>query len=125
LIHGFITSFEPDVNAIEIIHNPYSDMYVDGIIIREKSIAILSDDVVDDPINQAKTIDLDLFLNRSNDRETNSLNNRRKQLAQPAYNYFKEALCIHDKLEEIYIEQMDFSKADHVANEFINRLFKD
>src|SRR5699024_1583693 len=37
---------------------------------------------------------------------------------------FKTGLAVHDDLEKIYIDQMDFNKADEVAEKFIQNLLK-
>lgn len=42
-----------------------------------------------------------------------------------AYDFFQKGLRIHDELEKIYIDEMDFKKADELAHEFIDDLLKD
>src|SRR5699024_10128680 len=43
---------------------------------------------------------------------------------QAAYDSFKTGLAVHDDLEKIYIDQMDFNKADDVAEKFIKSLLR-
>jgi Cdc6-like AAA superfamily ATPase len=42
-----------------------------------------------------------------------------------AYSLFAEALRIHDEWEKIYIENMDFEKANELTNRLIERFFRD
>lgn len=79
--------------SIEVLKSPIGDQYLDGVIFREKQIAVLGN------LNQP-------FTNK-------------------AYDYFQKGLRIHDGLEKIYIQEMDFEKADKVANEFIQTLLQD
>src|SRR5690625_7312517 len=45
-------------------------------------------------------------------------------LFQEAYSLFEHGLSIHDELEKIYINEMDFEKAGQVTDKMINSLFK-
>ncbi|MBA4535741.1 hypothetical protein H1Z61_00975 [Bacillus aquiflavi] len=45
------------------------------------------------------------------------------QAFQCAYNKFAQALKIHDQWEKIYIQNMDFSKANKLTNELIKKIF--
>src|SRR5699024_7741033 len=47
-----------------------------------------------------------------------------ENLFSQAYGKFKNGLKIHDDLEKVYIEEMDFQKADFIAEEFIENLLK-
>ena len=44
---------------------------------------------------------------------------------QSAYARFKEALVIHDEWEKIYIDNIDFNKANELTNQLIQKLFAD
>ncbi|MDC3412156.1 PRK06851 family protein [Aquibacillus sp. 3ASR75-11] len=44
---------------------------------------------------------------------------------QAAYDSFATGLRVHDELEEIYISNMDFEKADDVTRNLIERLYQD
>lgn len=104
---------------IEVIHNSDRIHYIDGVIIREQSVAVLSDVIVDQQIEHSTVLTLD-----STSNQTVNWNKKREEYVQQAYNDFKESLTIHDQLERIYIEQMDFQKADQAAEQFIKSLFK-
>src|SRR5699024_6795894 len=46
-------------------------------------------------------------------------------LTEESYEQFAQGLKIHDELESIYVNEMNFERADEIANEFINDLFTD
>ena len=50
---------------------------------------------------------------------------RRREALSHAYDAFAEALRIHDEWESFYISNMDFRKADELANELADSLFGD
>lgn len=111
-------------NRIEVIHSSYSKQYIDGVIIRDESIAFISNDIVDFTIEKAKVIDIESFLSEGDSDSLQIVHDKRKKHTKNAYNYFKEALHIHDRLEKIYIDRMDFNKANKVADHFIQSLFE-
>lgn len=51
------------------------------------------------------------------------LNKKIKIAYQNAYSSFSDGLAEHDELEKIYIEQIDFDKANKLTNEWIGKLF--
>ncbi|WP_312470599.1 PRK06851 family protein [Neobacillus sp.] len=51
------------------------------------------------------------------------LTNQISESFQKAYTTFKEALEIHDDWEKIYINSMDFNKADQLSNKLIESFF--
>lgn len=53
------------------------------------------------------------------------INQKMSESYQVAYRLFAEALKVHDEWEKIYIENMDFAKANEFTNELIGRLFWD
>src|SRR5690625_2348964 len=109
-------------NTMEIIHNSYSQQYIDGIVLRNKSIAFLCEHLVESELKIVKTVDLDALLNEN--KRDKQLHLKRKKYAEKAYVYFKKALHIHDELENIYISRMNFEKANKVADNFIKTLLK-
>lgn len=87
---------------------------------------MLADDleeVLDD--TQVKYIQLDDYIVAStqNEDQTN-VKQEVSRLLERAYPYFKAGLEIHDQLEEVFINEMDFEKADKIAEKFIESLFK-
>ena len=56
-------------------------------------------------------------------KEILDIQNNIKQCYEKAYEEFGKGLKVHDEWEKIYIENMDFSKANKLTEEVINSLF--
>lgn len=120
VIRQIINLYE-DRSNLEIIKSPHGDDYLDGVIARnpnEPSVAVItesefeSDHMVKVNLEQffkVKSIDLKIL-----DEENLSV--------ESAYDNFSTGLNIHDKLEKLYIDQMDFVRADQLAEDLIEKL---
>lgn len=120
LIHHYQPSYQ-----IELICSPHHKDYIDGIIIRQLSFAILVDHITENVNISGSTIDLSEYM--TNSKEITNFNywkSEKKRLEEKAYAHFKAALMIHDQLEEVYINEMNFEKADKIAEDFIKSLFQ-
>lgn len=108
----------------EIILSAQTNHYIDGLIIKDKSLAIVAEPIVQSPLEQAEYVDLRTYF--SNEESLSSVYRAEKEmnnLQNEAYAHFKNGLEIHDDLEELYINEMDFNKADRIAEIWINKLF--
>lgn len=107
---------------VEIIQSTLSKDLIDGIILRNQSVAILHEPLYKDINNDKKvervTIPVD-------EKDENFSIKDHHEIYEKAYNYFKQGLVIHDKLEKIYISKMDFNKANNVIERLLNNIFKD
>lgn len=79
-----------DKTPVEVLKSPISERYVEGIILREKEVAIIGE--------------------------------RKSPFTTEAYEQFKQGLRIHDNLEKVYIQEMDFTKANQLADDFTKKL---
>jgi len=123
ILNQLIDSFSP-VYTLEIWKSPLGSAYLDGIIIREKSIAVISDKIVHtDARNEILELDLTTILpnNDANDLEANKNFNA---LTEQAYHNFSIGLTIHDDLEAIYIQEMNFGLADELATNFMEQMLQ-
>lgn len=102
-------------NTIEVLHSPLGSRYLDGIIIRERSLAFLDEAIV---TGESTAINLEETVPTKDYPDLTDFN----VLTQSAYDSFAKGLSIHDELEEVYISQMDFNHADQFTAEFISRL---
>lgn len=82
-----------DDTPIEVLKSPISAEYLEGVIFRDKQLAILG--------------------------------NRECPFTNQAYDLFKKGLRIHDELEQVFIKEMDFEKADDLAKKYIDELLPD
>src|SRR5699024_3461618 len=99
---------------LEILQSSLGGDYLDGIIIRNKSLAFL-----DEKIATSRTETFNLVESFPVEEQELSEVNR---LTQQAYDCFAEGLKIHDDLEDIYINQMDLDHADAFSEQFIDDL---
>ncbi|MFD1361703.1 hypothetical protein [Lentibacillus salinarum] len=103
-------------NNLEILESALGSDYLDGIIIRDQSLAY-----IDEKITTTQTDTINLAASFSPPKHDLSEVNG---LIQKAYDSFAEGLKIHDDLEDIYIKQMDFKHADAFTEQFIHDLLK-
>src|SRR5699024_1228825 len=116
IIKQYETAFD-----LEVLCSTLADKYIAGVIIREKSLAFISDKIATPNLLGEIEIDLELFLDSPDvDADFAAVNKH----TQAAYDNFKTGLAVHDDLEKIYIDQMDFNKADEVAEKFIQDLLQ-
>src|SRR5690606_2850021 len=81
-------------------------------------------------LQNAKVVDLENLIQSENPIESldndkiGLLKKQYDQELEKAYASFKTGLSVHDDLEAIYINEMDFEKADDVAETFIKDLLQ-
>ncbi|MGM8213694.1 hypothetical protein ACLIBH_13030 [Virgibacillus sp. W0430] len=110
-------------DGVEMLHHPLSSNYLEGTIIRNRSLAVVTEEI-GSKLENANRIQLNSFTN-INERGYTALSNAKnvyKKLANETYNYFAAGLKIHDELEDLYIRQMDYEKANELAEQFITDL---
>jgi hypothetical protein len=112
LLKKVMTTYK-DAYNLEIIYNSQGWDDFGGVIFREKGVAILSEAIVRKPIKGA----IYLSLNAPGKQDV-----QHKEVYEAAYDAFKKGLEIHDRLEKVYIREMNFDKADLIAEEFIQGL---
>lgn len=123
-IIGKLKQYYMEFDQVEVICSPQSKKYIDGIIMRSLSIAILSSKIVEHKLSNAIYINMEEEPDAINTYQMEMYNEQQKNLFQKAYNLFEEGLLIHDQLEEIYIKEMEFAKADREIENMISFLFK-
>lgn len=106
---------------LEILRSAHGTSFLDGFINREKSLAVIDDVIAAEKLVGAKVVDLTAgnTINVS-EEEQKSAEHRQK-----SYTALAKGLKTHDLLEGIYIKEMDFNKADELAEAFIKNLLKD
>ncbi|SDI70588.1 PRK06851 family protein [Alteribacillus bidgolensis] len=114
--------------GVEWIHCSSNNDLLDGIIFPQLKIGVydstcgtIENETASTEINVNESLKTEAL----EEQKTSILNyhQRINRALQSAHQSFKTGLFIHDDLEEIYINNMDFMKADKVANELINHLF--
>ncbi|WP_156288254.1 hypothetical protein [Oceanobacillus salinisoli] len=117
-VHTYKSNYD-----VEVLLSPLGKKHLDGIIIREKSLAIISNRIATTDIAGAIEIDCSLFIKHKPTLD-NELQEKFKYHTEEAYKNFATGLKIHDDLEEIYINEMNFKRANELAEEFIQNLLQ-
>lgn len=117
-----ISAFHKAEHDLEIIHIPSVKEDVEGIIIRGESIAVIADQLVNSEVRVTKQIDCADFIDVHHDVRNQKL--LIEEHTRDASHSFKQALDTHDALEKIYINEMDFVKADQIAMDVITDLLR-
>lgn len=117
---------------LEIIHSASNTEAYDGVIIPQVKWAIIDGSkpyhiqpkavgAIEQYMNLGSAWNTSLLINH---REAIlALESQKKEVIQLAYDSFKKGLQIHDDLEDIYIKEMNFSKANELTNELNNKIF--
>ncbi|MFA1821306.1 hypothetical protein ACDX78_14215 [Virgibacillus oceani] len=111
-------------NELEILLSSKQNKYFDGVIIREKQLAVIIDDIATPDLPGAIEIDLNLFINKDLPADLHKEKELAEKYTELAYDNFQTGLKFHDDLEEIYINEMDFQKANALADRFIEDILK-
>lgn len=110
---------------LEIISSPSGKEYIEGVIIREQSLAIINDTIVDEEIPGAIQLNLAEYIHSDILIEDKMTPEELVSKYNEAYAYFAKGLDFHEQLEGVYIGEMDFDMADNLTEKFIHRLFRD
>ncbi|MUV39035.1 hypothetical protein JNUCC1_02907 [Lentibacillus sp. JNUCC-1] len=127
VLEQFVKVMEQD-EALEILQSPLGHGDLDGVIARGRSMAVVADTVIDQQLaNRLKgviEINLAFFMGETNDIKDHHIWTQYEALTTEAHDWFKKGLDIHDDLEAVYINEMDFSKADDCAEAFNKRVLQ-
>jgi len=103
---------------VEVFLSSNGEDHLDGFIIKELSFGVITDDLMDKGV-ETEFFDLEKMVPVS--EQAWEIVSTIEASFQKAYDHFRKALLIHDDLEAVYIKEMDFSKADKLAEEFIHQ----
>lgn len=131
----FIKSVAEDLKGtthfLEYLHSPSEPGSLDGLIIRDKRIALV-DELLIQHLKREEMGDTH-FIHLSEGVDPDSLTQYkddivllRKQLDRLydlSYKTFNDSLRAHDELEDIYISSMNFNEADKLTNELIQLFY--
>lgn len=117
---------------IELLHCSSDNNSIDGVIIRELGVGIVdgtaphvieptAPGAVEEYINLGEAWDSDKLAVEK--RNIVKLTGKITESFQTAYSTFAEALRVHDEWEKIYINSMDFEKANQLTTSLIDKFF--
>lgn len=118
---------------IEYIHCAFDNELIDGIINNSSRIAVVDGNMlhINEPMPPGFIEEVNLGvgwdLSKIEPRvpEVIDINTKARESYKKAYEFFGEALKVHDEWEKIYVDNMDFKRADSFAEEVIEKVLKD
>ena len=123
VVKQFIQRVEELNVPLEILCSPFGDEYLEGVIVRDRSLAVLSDTVMTPRVKHDKAIELSRWFPELNSQIDNAIE-RIHENREKSYEKLDRALKIHDDLEAIFIKEMNFKQANKISNNFIEQLLQ-
>jgi len=113
-------------NDYEIILSPEGADFLEGVIFNDQSLAILTDKLLESANLPCRILDKVEYVDLTNRFTQNSVENKDLQVLKDAcndaYHDLSTGLAIHDELESVYVNKMDFQKADDTAASLARKL---
>src|SRR5699024_7677972 len=106
-----------DETIVEVIKHPDYKQALDGIILRERSMAILTTPFIKYVSSHTHLIDLTKYTMFP----VRFIEQNRKLIIDQAMNYISTSLEIYEKIREINKVSMNFEIADEIMNDFIKK----
>lgn len=117
---------------IELLHCSSDNDSIDGVIIPALKVGIVdgtaphiiepkAPGAIEEYVNLGEAWDSEKLTRHRSDILT--LNKEITESFESAYRVFAEALAVHDDWEKIYIENMDFDKANQLTNKLLKAFF--
>src|SRR5690625_178500 len=123
VLKQFIQKLEELNVPLEILCSPFGEEYLEGVIVRDRSLAVLSDTVMTPRVKHDKVIELSQWFPELNS-QINNATERIHANREKSYKKLEKALKIHDDLEAIFIKEMNFEQANKISDNFIDQLLQ-
>lgn len=113
-------------SELEVLYSSIGKEFLEGVIIRDKKIAVIDERIASSDLSGAFEMNLSLFAaDELADNDFSVEEENIESYMHSAYSNFASGLKIHDDLEAIYISEMNFEKADTIAEEFVETVLED
>lgn len=106
--------------SIEVLISGHSKEYYDGVILRDRSLALIADHAVHEQIDVKQTFTFDLSIDMN---ETTNKQVEIKDKFSEAHNYIAESLAAHKQIEKFYIQKMNFNRSNEIIDQVKQQLF--
>ncbi|MDQ0859431.1 PRK06851 family protein [Bacillus sp. V2I10] len=116
-------------HSIEYLHCPSNNDWIEGFIVADAGIGIIDDEVpeirkhISVENMQVIVLENEMKLHSANRDVIGQLTADISSKFQEAYRTFAASLKAHDDIEDIYIANMDFTKANQLSNDLIELFF--
>jgi len=120
VLQRLLNSFKENNESIEVLLSGHSKDYLDGIIVRNRSLAIVADHAVVKEIEVKQTFTFSDAINMAEiTKMQTDINNKFSE----AYKYISESLEAHKQTEKFYIEMMNFNRSNEIIDQVKRQLF--
>lgn len=119
ILNNLLHKYEGE-SDVEIILSPFGKEYIEGVIFSDLSLGFITDSIASEKVD-ATVFKLEEFFPSSRESIVQAISRNYME----SYEHFSQALSIHDELEAVYINEMDFTKADKLAEEFLEESLGD
>src|SRR5699024_5138456 len=115
-------AYEKKGGTVEVISGLEHEDTLAGVILRGLNTAILASSVLPTSISSATVIDIENYM-----MEAEKAHNRdqEEEILDTVYAFFKKGLEYHEELAEIFIQDVDFTRADEITKDHIQKLLHD
>ena len=120
LLSNLLNALQPQAFELEAIYSSFDTSLLTGLILRDQSIAFVSGKI---PPDNAIVLDFLEAYRPHNQKSILRLKEDMNEQYDKLYQHFHRALIIHDDWEKIYINNMDFEKADALKEKVITQFF--
>lgn len=117
---------------IEFLHSPIDNDSIDGVKIPELQVGVFNGTAPNDIVPKALGA-IEEYVNLGGSWDSEKLASQKDRMVtlntgiqesfNSAYKVFAEALLVHDSWEKIYIENMDYDKADQLTAKLMHLFF--
>ena len=116
--------FKEHGEKIEYIISPFSMKYYDGVILRNKGVAIIDEMCLEGIQTDTKRIPINVgsCINPDVTSKINLLSAKVASEFKNVYRHYETAKKIHDEWEKIYITNMNFSRLNNFCDFNINKM---
>lgn len=110
-------------SPVEVLRSPEGKQYIEGIIFRHSNIAFIDEHLVTKSLVERVTnINITTNMQAKDRQKEERLARKLKKLQESAYKNFQEALQVHHHIEQIYIREMDFERANELSTMWKEKL---
>lgn len=112
----FINIINDKTSSVEVVRNPDYAEALDGVIVRDKSLAILTTPFIKYVSSHSHLIDLTKYTKLP----VTYVAKKRKKIIESTIGYFSESLEIHNEISNIYKKNIDLDITDQFTDNYIN-----
>lgn len=120
LFNHIVEKYKPPFD-VEVFCSSKGKQYIEGLVIRNKSLAVMDATLNDGNFPDALQVNMEEVLKDNEENiDISEIMQQENELTNKAHKQLEKGLAVHDDLEAIYIQEMDFKLADQLIEQFIS-----